>query len=240
MSRLWNIAVLGATGLVGETLIKVLEEREFPVGELFPLASNRSLGKGVEFRGRDIPVIAKIEKPEALDNITGILELCYGLMVARGDGASGIDECLGAGGTDARVRINLHGAGDDAVPGETGVEDARKSWSDQRSVGGSGREVGEGARLVIEAMSRGEGRHFIGVMGRILRAIERVVAGLDPVHAEDFPSDHGFAVEFAHEVRYGFVRDCFAREKRPGSGDIAVHIVAVSPETIGGRSRRVR
>lgn len=30
MSRLWNIAVLGATGLVGETLIKVLEEREFP------------------------------------------------------------------------------------------------------------------------------------------------------------------------------------------------------------------
>ena len=57
MSRLWNIAVLGATGLVGETLIKVLEEREFPVGELFPLASNRSLGKGVEFRGRDIPVI---------------------------------------------------------------------------------------------------------------------------------------------------------------------------------------
>ena len=50
MSRLWNIAVLGATGLVGETLIKVLEEREFPDGELFPLASNRSLGKGVEFR----------------------------------------------------------------------------------------------------------------------------------------------------------------------------------------------
>ena len=35
--------------------------------------------------GRDIPVIAKIEKPEALDNITGILDLCYGLMVARGD-----------------------------------------------------------------------------------------------------------------------------------------------------------
>ena len=53
MSRLWNIAVLGATGLVGETLIKVLEERDFPVGELFPLASSRSLGKGVAFRGRE-------------------------------------------------------------------------------------------------------------------------------------------------------------------------------------------
>ncbi len=44
MSRRWNVAVLGATGLVGETLIKVLEERDFPVGELFPLASSRSLG----------------------------------------------------------------------------------------------------------------------------------------------------------------------------------------------------
>ena len=57
MTRRWNIAVLGATGLVGDTLIKILEERDFPVGELYPLASSRSAGKGVEFRGRDIPVI---------------------------------------------------------------------------------------------------------------------------------------------------------------------------------------
>ena len=57
MTRRWNVAVLGATGLVGDTLIKILEERDFPVGELYPLASSRSLGKGVEFRGRDIPVI---------------------------------------------------------------------------------------------------------------------------------------------------------------------------------------
>jgi len=49
--------VLGATGLVGETMIRVLEERDFPVAELFPLASSRSLGKRVEFRGRHIPVI---------------------------------------------------------------------------------------------------------------------------------------------------------------------------------------
>ena len=53
----YNVCVLGATGLVGETMIKVLQEREFPVAELFPLASNRSLGKRVEFRGRHIPVI---------------------------------------------------------------------------------------------------------------------------------------------------------------------------------------
>ncbi|MEJ0084709.1 MAG: aspartate-semialdehyde dehydrogenase [Pseudomonadota bacterium] len=53
----YRVAVLGATGLVGETMIKVLEEREFPVAELLPLASNRSLGKRVQFRGKHIPVI---------------------------------------------------------------------------------------------------------------------------------------------------------------------------------------
>lgn len=56
MSRQWNVAVVGATGLVGDTMVQVLEERGFPVGELFPLASNRSLGKSVAFRGRSIPV----------------------------------------------------------------------------------------------------------------------------------------------------------------------------------------
>ncbi len=57
MSKVWNVAVLGATGLVGETLLTVLEKRKFPVGELFPLASERSLGKSVQFRGRQVPAI---------------------------------------------------------------------------------------------------------------------------------------------------------------------------------------
>ena len=57
MSKTWRVAVLGATGLVGETIIKVLEERNFPVGELFPLASSRSLGKTVDFQGKRLPVI---------------------------------------------------------------------------------------------------------------------------------------------------------------------------------------
>ncbi|MEL7535657.1 MAG: aspartate-semialdehyde dehydrogenase [Pseudomonadota bacterium] len=52
-----NIAVLGATGLVGETMIRILDERDFPVATLYPLASNRSLGKTVEFRGRSLDVI---------------------------------------------------------------------------------------------------------------------------------------------------------------------------------------
>jgi aspartate-semialdehyde dehydrogenase len=47
------VAVVGATGLVGETMIKVLEERDFPVSELYPLASSRSLGKTVRFRDKN-------------------------------------------------------------------------------------------------------------------------------------------------------------------------------------------
>jgi aspartate-semialdehyde dehydrogenase len=57
MSKAWNVAVLGATGLVGEMLLTVLEERKFPVQELFPLASGRSQGKSVQFGGRSVRVI---------------------------------------------------------------------------------------------------------------------------------------------------------------------------------------
>lgn len=56
-SKQWNVAVLGATGLVGEMMLSVLAERKFPVRELFPLASDRSLGKTVRFNGRELPVI---------------------------------------------------------------------------------------------------------------------------------------------------------------------------------------
>lgn len=56
MSRRWNVAVVGATGLVGSTMLSILEERDFPVGELYPLASERSVGKTVKFKGRDYPV----------------------------------------------------------------------------------------------------------------------------------------------------------------------------------------
>jgi aspartate-semialdehyde dehydrogenase len=52
MSRELNIAVVGATGAVGEAIIKVLEERKFPVANLYPLASERSAGKTVSFKGK--------------------------------------------------------------------------------------------------------------------------------------------------------------------------------------------
>jgi aspartate-semialdehyde dehydrogenase len=56
MDKEFRVAVVGATGLVGETLISVLEERDFPVAQLYGLASERSVGRGASFRGRNIPV----------------------------------------------------------------------------------------------------------------------------------------------------------------------------------------
>lgn len=56
MSRSFRVAVVGATGLVGETMVKVLQERKFPISELHALASARSLGKSVEYRGRSLAV----------------------------------------------------------------------------------------------------------------------------------------------------------------------------------------
>lgn len=52
----YDIAVVGATGAVGETIMKVLEERNFPVGKIYPLASSRSAGKKIEFNGEWVAV----------------------------------------------------------------------------------------------------------------------------------------------------------------------------------------
>lgn len=56
MTKLYDVAVVGATGAVGETILKVLEERNFPVGNLYPLASSRSAGKKIEFNGSWVEV----------------------------------------------------------------------------------------------------------------------------------------------------------------------------------------
>ncbi|HGM6859140.1 TPA: aspartate-semialdehyde dehydrogenase [Serratia rubidaea] len=56
MSDGWNIALLGATGAVGEALLELLQERQFPVGELYPLASERSAGETVRFNGKTLQV----------------------------------------------------------------------------------------------------------------------------------------------------------------------------------------
>jgi aspartate-semialdehyde dehydrogenase len=57
MSRSWNVAVLGATGLVGQTMLAILEQRRFPVDKIYPLASARSAGRSIRFNGADVPVL---------------------------------------------------------------------------------------------------------------------------------------------------------------------------------------
>lgn len=52
-----NVAVVGATGAVGKTMLQVLEQRNFPVETLYPLASERSAGKIIPFGGKDIEVL---------------------------------------------------------------------------------------------------------------------------------------------------------------------------------------
>jgi len=58
-------AVVGATGMVGRTMMKVLEERNFPVTELIPAASEKSVGKDLVFRGKPVNVVSVLEAVKA-------------------------------------------------------------------------------------------------------------------------------------------------------------------------------
>ena len=56
MTKTVDIAVVGATGAVGEAMMEILEQRQFPVGKLYPLASERSAGKTLRFKGKSVVV----------------------------------------------------------------------------------------------------------------------------------------------------------------------------------------
>ncbi|QIG05573.1 aspartate-semialdehyde dehydrogenase [Proteus sp. ZN5] len=56
MGEGWNIAVVGATGAVGEAILELLQEREFPIGELTAIASEDSIGKSVRVNGKSVAV----------------------------------------------------------------------------------------------------------------------------------------------------------------------------------------
>ena len=64
-----KVAVVGATGLVGTVMLKVLEERNFPVTELLPVASEKSVGKKVKFGGKEYSVIGMKEAIARKPNI---------------------------------------------------------------------------------------------------------------------------------------------------------------------------
>ena len=75
MKKLYTVAILGATGAVGQEMMKVLEERDFPVGKLIPLASERSAGKTLKFKGEDVTIqLACNEAFAGVDIVLGAAE----------------------------------------------------------------------------------------------------------------------------------------------------------------------
>lgn len=71
----YTVAVLGATGAVGQEMIKILQERNFPVGKLKPLASARSAGKALRFKGEDVVIEeARDEAFQGVDIVLGAAE----------------------------------------------------------------------------------------------------------------------------------------------------------------------
>ena len=95
MSRKYNVAILGATGAVGTELLALLEERNFPLGKLKVLASERSAGKSIKFAGEDIIIEAVNES--SFDGVDIVLASAGGsiskkwLPIATKAGAVSID-----------------------------------------------------------------------------------------------------------------------------------------------------
>ena len=73
--KLYTVAILGATGAVGQEMIKILQERYFPVGKLIPLASARSAGRTVTFKGEEIAIQEACDTAfEGVDIVLGAAE----------------------------------------------------------------------------------------------------------------------------------------------------------------------
>ncbi|MBR4150125.1 MAG: aspartate-semialdehyde dehydrogenase, partial [Firmicutes bacterium] len=71
----YNVGILGATGAVGREMMKILAERDFPVKELRLIASERSAGKKLPFKGREIEIVAAADDAfEGLDIVLGAAE----------------------------------------------------------------------------------------------------------------------------------------------------------------------
>lgn len=95
MSRKYNVAILGATGAVGTELLALLEERNFPLGNLKLLASERSAGRSISFAGKDLVIEAVTES--SFDDVDIVLASAGGsiskkwLPIATKAGAISID-----------------------------------------------------------------------------------------------------------------------------------------------------
>ena len=73
--KLYTVAILGATGAVGQEMMKILEERNFPVGKLIPLASARSAGKKLVFKGEEVTIQEACDEAfQGVDIVLGAAE----------------------------------------------------------------------------------------------------------------------------------------------------------------------
>ena len=73
--KTYTVAILGATGAVGQEMMKVLAERDFPVGKLIPLASARSAGKKLMFKGEEITIQEACDEAfQGVDIVLGAAE----------------------------------------------------------------------------------------------------------------------------------------------------------------------
>lgn len=80
MSKTFNIAVVGATGIVGETMLSILQERNFPVNKIYALASHRSAGSEISFNN-DTILVQELEKFDFSDTDIGLFSA--GASVSR-------------------------------------------------------------------------------------------------------------------------------------------------------------
>lgn len=118
------VAVLGATGVVGRKIIELLDQRDFPLSELRPLASKRSLGQTITYKSQQIPL--QEATPEAFDGVNLVLASAGGKIsewlvpeaVLRG--AVVIDNSSHYR-MDARVPLVVGGVNDDALGEHQGV-----------------------------------------------------------------------------------------------------------------------
>ena len=73
--KTYTVAILGASGAVGQEMMNILEERNFPVGKLVPLASARSAGKTIKFKGEDVTIQEACDSAfEGVDIVLGAAE----------------------------------------------------------------------------------------------------------------------------------------------------------------------
>ncbi len=93
--KTYTVAILGVTGAVGQEMLRVLEQRDFPVGKLVALASDRSAGGTIRFRGQDWPIAAVCDSAfDSVDIVLGAAENDIALRwapVIRAAGAVFID-----------------------------------------------------------------------------------------------------------------------------------------------------